>query len=1214
MELSFGLQMVWVLASQEAIVAKFEHIEGEQLFIALLKFSELKQNQLQVLGQMPGITSILSEEKKSLSSNLAHYGIKVPEYSKPLRRLLRKNMGYGHYLSIGRKKIHRSNKAKEVFLKAEEYGKSEKSETVTSLHLLKAILAFSSPVIKRTIKELGINLSKVPQIIKPVEMKRKDEEERFSKNPFVNLICKLKKLRSDLLSKVTGQSHAIHLFIEGLYDYELVKKIDDKRKRPLGVFIFAGPPGVGKTYLGELSASYLKRPFKKFDMTAYSISHQSELLIGTVPIYKSAQAGYLTEFVLKNPNSVLLFDEIEKAHINTIQLFYQILDSGVLEDKFLKKEVCFKDTIIIFTTNAGKSLYNNPNRIGISAANSNYHKRTIMSALASETNPSTGKHIFPQPLCSRLSQGYPVMFNHLGINELEIICENALVNTEKMLSKEYKKEFIHDNLLPLSIILREGGKTDARQIKAEAEKLIKRELFNFSCLYETKNLEDAMNSFGRISFEIDRDSYNSNSDIKNIFESSEKPGILLIGDSNLVKIYTKYITEIKWFTADTLEDAKDTLSTEDINLILLDLWLKKENIQPGEKPLTNIDSINKRHDFIPLSSKDLDEGRNILQKLHKQSPEIPVYLLSINSVSSKADEKNSQDEMTTIIGTDIGSDSSWDINFERSSHKIIDEELFIACVRSGGARGLIKTNFADISGGKDWLLRRNQFANALIEINRNIFREKEAKKLTKEHRALSFTASPILDKEKKTLLIRIRNFFLTSSIDSSDVGSVLEDIERPQINFKNVIGATEAKSSLQFVVNWLKKPLYYRSMGVRPPKGILLTGPPGTGKTMIARATAGESSCAFIETSATGFITIWQGSGPQNIRNLFIRARRYAPSIIFIDEIDAIGKKRSGSPGGSARSEEATLNALLTEMDGFCNISAEPVIVLAATNLEETLDPALKRRFDRIIPVERPDKNARLTYLNKALSNRKISRVNIAIINRIAGQSAGMTIADLERIIQEAAIIAVHKNKSLTDQILEEAFEKIRMGAEKKLPDQNTLTRIARHESGHAIIEWVTDSIPVQVTIVGRGSAGGYVESEFKEDQIIHTKDDIEKIICKLMGGRAAELIYYGGELGLSTGASNDLKEATKLAVMMVTKYGMNNDFGLFHFDKSRHGYNSIEMKVYMCAEKIVADQLLNAKKILVKQKKSMDLLALKLMEKNRLTQEDLKEILAKKL
>lgn len=1206
MDLSFGLQMVWVLASQEAIVAKFESIEIEHLFISLMKFAELNQNQLQMMGQMPDITSILIEEKSELLKKLENYEIKVPEISKPLRRLLRKNRGYGHYLVTGRKKIHRSKEAREIFIKAETYDKIENSRKVTTMGLLKAILHYPSPFISQAIKELGLNIKTDFSII-PDQRKKVIEEEFYSKNPLVNLICKHKKLRTNLLSGIIGQDHAIHIFIEGLYNVEIIAKADKERKRPLGVFVFAGPPGVGKTYLAELSASYLKKPFKRFDMTAYSANHQSELLTGTSPVYKGSQPGILTEFVIKNPQAILLFDEIEKAHHSTIQLFYQILDAGRLEDNFLNKEVDFRDTIIIFTTNVGKTLYDNPNKMGISAINSNYHKKTIISALLNEINPLTGKQVFPQALCSRIGQGYPVLFNHLGINELEIICENTLQITENLLKEEYKKEFSHDSLLPITLILKEGGLTDARQIKAETEKFIKNEIFKFSSLYEKDNLENTLKIIDRISIDIDRDSFNRDPAIGNLYESKEKSSVLLIAGPALYKIYSKYITEINWFKAETEEEAKDILSVEDINLVLLDLWIKK-----GSKICEEERAVSKKQDFIPLASKELDEGRNILQKLHRYFPQIPVYLLSIdiNEINNKNPENNNYEDMTTIITTDIGYDRQWEL--EKEDRKSIDEELFLSCVRAGGARGLVKTNFADISGGKQWLLKRNQFATGLLEINRRIYREKQTKKLIKEHKVLSFTSIPELYEEKKVLTIKLRNFRLTSSIDSSDMGTILEDVEKPDIKFKDITGVHMAKSSLSFVIKWLQKPLYYRSLGIRPPKGILLTGPPGTGKTMLARALAGEADCAFIETSATTFITIWQGSGPQNIRNLFDRARRYAPSIIFIDEIDAIGKKRAASPGGSERAEEATLNALLTEMDGFSVNNPAPVIVLAATNIDKALDPALKRRFDRIISVDRPDRASRLSYIEKALTSRKVNKISKEVMERIAGQSAGMTVADLERIIQEAAIMAVNNGTDLTDELLNEAFEKIRMGEAKRLPDKKTLLRIARHEAGHTVIAWLKNRLPVQVTIVGRGNAGGYMETELNEEKIIYTTSDLDGEICILMGGRAAELLYYGDKDGFSTGIADDLKKASNIAYLMVTEYGMSKKFGLYNFENNSN-MAILQKEAHKNAEKIVRTQMEKAYELLLENKKYLDNISIKLLEKNRLTKEELEEILKEK-
>jgi len=676
----------------------------------------------------------------------------------------------------------------------------------------------------------------------------------------------------------------------------------------------------------------------------------------------------------------------------------------------------------------------------------------------------------------------------------------------------------------------------------------------------------------------------------------------------LDKIYNKYISEINWFSAYSLEEALDILSAENVNMILLDLWIGSTfEANPGEI----LKTINQGQDFTPLSARALDRGRSILRNLHKRFPEIPIYLLSIKGdelKNEKEEIKKDYEEMTAVITIDM---EQYENSFyeEKSSRRVIDDELFLACIRAGGARGLVSTNFGDLVGGHQWLLRRNQFATGLLEVNRRLYREKQAGKLMQEHKAVNFDTAPVLEKEERKLVIRLRNFHLTGAIDAGDAGLIVEDVEKPETKFSDVIGAKVAKETLEFVINWLKRPEYYRGMGIRPPKGILLTGPPGTGKTMLARAVAGESSCAFIETSATSFITVWQGSGPQNIRDLFSRARRYAPAIVFIDEIDAIGKKRSGSPGGSIRAEESTLNALLTEMDGFSSTPL-PVIVLAATNLAEHLDTALRRRFDREIEVDKPDKESRFLYIEKSLSGRKTSKVSPDIMERIAGQSAGMTIADLERILQEAAVMAVERSSELTDALLEEAFEKIRMGEAKKLPDNNTLKRIARHEAGHTVIAWKGGHIPVQLTVVGRGKAAGYMERESDEERILYTRNELEHKICEAMGGRAAEIIYYGEEEGLSTGVAGDLKNATSIAKLMVREYGMDSDFGIILFDESFSPSGIMGEKTFLAVERLVKLQLERAIKILKENKEKLDILSQKLLAKNRLTKEEIKEIL----
>jgi ATP-dependent metalloprotease FtsH len=974
--------------------------------------------------------------------------------------------------------------------------------------------------------------------------------------------------------------------------------------------VFAGPPGVGKTYTTELAASYLGKPFKRFDMTAYSDHERHTDLVGFSPVYKGAQPGVLTGFVKKNPECILLFDEIEKAHLNTVQLFYQILDAGRLEDKFTGEDISFRDTIIIFTTNAGKILYDNPNQSGISAANSLYHKRTILSALENEKNPTSGHPIFPPAICSRLGTGYPVMFNHLGINELEKVCNSILIRTESLMEKQYLKRFGHDPLFPISLIFREGGKVDARQIKAEGEKFLKNEIFKFSSLYEKDRLDEAFASINRVYVKFDEDLTKLDESISSLFIMDEKPGVLLIAEKGFSEIISRCAQSFNWFTASTAEEAIDILSVKDISLVLLDLWIREPSKIEETIRLNANPSDSLQHDFIPFSARALTKGRGILRKLHEKSPEAPVYLLSFTEPgvtgAELADGASEADIMTIRI--DDKTNEAENLPLENLPAKKIDEELFLACVREGGARGLLGVN-ASLFDQRHLGMFIAGFSQGLMEIARHNYIERKAESLAKERKALAFDTSASINQNEKTLEIKIREFRLTRVIEAADASGIVDDVSRPSTRFEDVIGATSAKESLRFIVDWLNNPKRYKALGLRPPKGILLTGPPGTGKTMLARALAGESNCAFLENSASSFVTMWVGSGPQNIRDLFQRARRYAPAIIFIDEIDAIGKTRSGVKG-SGQAEETTLNALLTEMDGFGATKSAPVIVLAATNLADQLDPALRRRFDREIEVDKPDREGRKKYLEKALSGRTACTVTQQLMERIAGQSAGMSIADMERILHEAGVLAAVRLVGLDDAILEEAFDKVRMGEEREMPDAESLLRTARHEAGHALVAWFSGKPPVQISIVGRGMMGGFMERESDEKKMVHTLSDFEQTIREAMGGRAAEMLYYGGEGGLSSGVAGDLSHATRIAKKMVMDFGMSDDIGLIALGGERHADGPIATKINEAASKIIRKQLNAALSLMEENRKYLDLLSDQLFEKNRLTRKDMEEIL----
>ena len=382
--------------------------------------------------------------------------------------------------------------------------------------------------------------------------------------------------------------------------------------------------------------------------------------------------------------------------------------------------------------------------------------------------------------------------------------------------------------------------------------------------------------------------------------------------------------------------------------------------------------------------------------------------------------------------------------------------------------------------------------------------------------------------------------------------------DESKVTFEDVAGVDEAKDELTEIVDFLKKPQRYTDIGARIPKGVLLVGPPGTGKTLLSKAVAGEAEVPFFIISGSEFVELFVGAGAARVRDLFEQAKKKAPCIIFIDELDAIGKSRSGSMGvvGGNDEREQTLNQLLTEMDGFSSTD-KPVIVLAATNQPEVLDAALLRpgRFDRQVLVDRPDLSGRKTILE--IYTKKVKLSNEIDLDRIAQATSGFAGADLANMVNEAALLAARsKRTSVEQQDLNEAIERVVAGLEKKsrvLQDDEKKI-VAYHEVGHAIVGHLMPggSKVAKISIVPRGmSALGYTLQLPTEERFLNSKEDLQGQIATLLGGRSAEEIIFGK---ITTGASNDLQRATDLAEQMVGTYGMSDILGPLAYDKQGGG------------------------------------------------------------
>ncbi|RLQ91673.1 ATP-dependent zinc metalloprotease FtsH [Falsibacillus albus] len=447
--------------------------------------------------------------------------------------------------------------------------------------------------------------------------------------------------------------------------------------------------------------------------------------------------------------------------------------------------------------------------------------------------------------------------------------------------------------------------------------------------------------------------------------------------------------------------------------------------------------------------------------------------------------------------------------------------------------------------------------------------------------------------------------------------------EKKKVRFKDVAGADEEKQELVEVVEFLKDPRKFADLGARIPKGVLLVGPPGTGKTLLARAVAGEAGVPFFSISGSDFVEMFVGVGASRVRDLFENAKKNAPCIIFIDEIDAVGRQRGAGLGGGHDEREQTLNQLLVEMDGFG--ANEGIIIIAATNRPDILDPALLRpgRFDRQITVDRPDVKGREAVLRVHARNKPLS--DKVDLKAIAMRTPGFSGADLENLLNEAALVAARQDKKKIEMVdIDEATDRVIAGPAKKskVISQKERKIVAFHEGGHTIIGIVLDEAEMvhKVTIVPRGQAGGYAVMLPKEDRYFMTKPELLDKITGLLGGRVAEEVTFGE---VSTGAHNDFQRATGIARRMVTEFGMSDKLGPLQFGQAQGGQvflgrdlqndqnysDAIAYEIDLEIQRIIKECYARAKKILTENRDKLELVANTLLEVETLDAQQIKHL-----
>ena len=952
------------------------------------------------------------------------------------------------------------------------------------------------------------------------------EEAKNSRLTIAEITEKAKQLRSRLSECVLGQAHAINTFIKGYFQAELSSFNNDKSSaRPKATFLFAGPPGVGKTFFAEKIAEELKLPFMRFDMSEYADKEANVEFCGSDKAYKNAKPGNVTDFVAKHPKAVLLFDEVEKAHIVAIHLFLQMLDAGRLRDNFTDDEVSFSDCILIFTTNAGKQLYEDS-------------KKDV---------DKNGSPYFPPAICSRFASGNIVLFNHLDTSTLLRIAKREIGNQIDAFENQFQITIAPDENVYSALMFSEGGNADGRTVSNRARTFLSDELFELFRLITEEYSENGIKNLEKVT--IQTDLAEQSKEITSMFYPSGKSELLFYASKQGTENIKAIFPDLNLVEAQTIAEARKKIKTHDISFIIIDMEY-------------GVTSNSKYLNFEDVKSK----ARDFWLTAQAQFPEIPVFLFN------SADRNLTTEERLSYLR----------------------------------------------HGVQDILSITPNLSNTIAKITKKIHKQNSMSLLAKSNKLLDFETAQTLSEDKTQANIQLFDFKLAVAVDAEDSGNILSAVSRPDIGFEQIIGAEDAKKELKHFITYLKNPRKYIGTGLQSPKGIIFFGPPGTGKTMLAKAMAKESGVAFIAAEGNQFLKKYVGEGAQKVHELFKTARKYAPSILFIDEIDAIAKERTG--GENASASEATLTAFLAEMDGFVSNPSKPVFVLAATNFDvepgskKSLDAALMRRFDRRIYIDLPNKEERICYLRKRFEENKSFAVTDQETENLAMRSTGMSLAELASVIDFSLRTAIIEDKlKVNDEIIEKAFETFQFG-DAKPQTVEQLERTARHESGHALLCWLSGEMPSYLTIVSRGSHGGYMQHANEEEKTFYSKIELLAKIRISLGGRAAEIVYYGEEGGTTTSSSADFASASRLAEKMICTYSMDNAFGLRVIDQNTKSQSAVASNIHEKINQILDDQMKTAIQTIKNNIPAIDALVQMLLSKNHLTGSEINDTIEKAL
>jgi len=989
-------------------------------------------------------------------------------------------------------------------------------------------------------------------------MKVKEKEEKSF--DFVKLSQKYTGLQKEISERVIGQDTAVRRFIQELFNAQLRK--NEKQHGPEGSFLFVGPPGVGKTFLAQTAGELSGRPFKVFDMSEYAGHNSFNGLVGFEPTWKDSKEGDLTSFVSENENAILVFDEIEKAHIKTIHLFLSILEGGYLRDLYTQADVDFTHTTIIFTTNAGRDFYEEKRGMSISALS----EATILDALKKDLN-GDGTPKMPAEILSRLSKGSIIGFDHMDPAKLIPIIRKGMEKGADIVEETMRMKCQYDNsLLPYLFLYHMGGDLDARVAAARSESFIKDSIFHISERAGANPKKYEKQTGGKsisIHFDVEE-----NDLAKELTRPQETPVVLVVcnqADLSKIKAANKEYSVIHVQAEKEDRDYKSFIEKElresNIAAIIVDPFMREKKKGQSLEGLSNLDTI----------------GNSVIDWLSKQRSKPPVYCVELHD-----------------------------------KHRISFVDL--QELRQRGVKGILK--LADAANAKE---RTNMIYATLYEI----FLNGKLAWLHSRGKALEFESGNMIESndDEAVITVRLHDFRLVRSMDTKAQELFVDDEKLSKDSFDSVVGGESAKEELRRFVKFIKDPAMYRRSGQQISKGILMYGPPGSGKTKLARALAGEADCPFVSATGTQFI-----NGEKSMAEVFRIARKYAPSIVFIDEIESFAlDSRVG------RNYPEITKQLLTEMDGF-DKSDKPVFVIAATNAAKApnlgernvfLDDALLRRFSKKVYMRWPDRDERVDFVKMKKEQLKNMVYNFNGLSDddiidFAFLTAGHSLSEIQTVLEQTIGRAAETDTQPNKEMLFTCFEEAVYGEERNYAKEH-IRVTALHEAGHAFMGFYCDEgansrfLPEYATIIARGGYLGMVRQKSDETRSGYSKNELLKLIRIKLAGRAAEIIFSEKmEEGLTTGASNDLESATDIVGDLLCRYGMEEDF-MATLPLEMMMKSPVAAQYYEKLNNILKREMDITEKVIAENKEKIEALADALLDRSRLDTDEMREILYNK-